>query len=84
MEEQLRGVEEIRAHISERYPMYVANPGFEQWLLRRAGTDVAKIGDYLTLLDDYGYITGDGTLANDYQNVPAPEGVTRVGACAHS
>lgn len=74
MEQQ--DVEEVRAHISERYPMYVADPGFEQWLLHKAGTDVGKIEDYLTLLDDYGYITGDGTLANDYQNVPDPGHLT--------
>lgn len=74
--EQQQGVEEIHARISERYPMYVANPGFEQWLLQRTGADIGKIEDYLTLLDEYGYITGDGTLANDYQNVPDPGHLT--------
>jgi hypothetical protein len=75
MREQQPGVEEVRAHISERYPMYVANPGFEEWLLHRTGADLGRIEGYLSLLDDYGYITGDGTLANDYRNVPDPEHV---------
>jgi hypothetical protein len=81
MQEQQQGVEKLRTHISERYPMYVADPGFEQWLLHRTGADLGRIEGYLALLDDYGYITGDGTLANDYQNVPDPERVVEDIEC---
>ncbi len=75
MDELEQNVDAIHTYIIERYPMYVANPGFEQWLLRRAGNNRANVEEYLTLLEDYGYMLGDGTLAGDYQAVPLLEDV---------
>jgi len=75
MDELEQNVDMIHTYIIERYPMYVANAGFEQWLLRRAGTDRGNVDEYLTLLEDYGYMLGDGTLAGDYQAMPLLEEV---------
>jgi hypothetical protein len=76
MNQQQNAVDGVHKQIIERYPLYVTNGGFEQWLWRKAGADERKIHQYLDLLDDYGYMNGDGTLANDYANMPEPEHVT--------
>jgi hypothetical protein len=75
MNQQQSIVEEIHTILIERYPMYQSNGGFEQWLSRKAGTDESKINTYLDLLDSYNYMNGDGTLASDYVEMPAPEEV---------
>jgi hypothetical protein len=75
MNQQQSIVTEIHTVLIERYPMYQSNGGFEQWLLRKAGTDESKINTYLDLLDSYGYMNGDGTLASDYVEMPEPEQV---------
>jgi hypothetical protein len=75
MNQQESVVEEVHKEIIERFPLYVTNPGFEQWLFRKAGGDQGKIADYLGLLDSYGYMHGDGKLADDYVNLPDPQGV---------
>jgi hypothetical protein len=76
MNQQESIVEEVHKEIIERFPMYVTDAGFEQWLFRKAGSDREKIAEYLGLLDSYGYMHGDGKLAADYVNLPDPQGVT--------
>jgi hypothetical protein len=75
MNKQQSIVDEIHRILIERYPLYQSNGGFEQWLLRKADMDESKIHTYLDLLDSYGYMNGDGTLAGDYANMPDPERV---------
>lgn len=76
MDEQQAAIEQIAHHIGERFPMYRTNLAFEQWLYGKAGNDRNKIDDYLDLLYDYGYIGGDGMLADSYAQLPEPDQVT--------
>lgn len=75
MDQQHITVDTIRRRVAERYPMYTENPGFEQWLEHRTGKDMDEVDRYLDLLDSYGYMTGDGTLAEDYVAMPDPASV---------
>ncbi|MEO5929837.1 MAG: hypothetical protein ABIR47_07885 [Candidatus Kapaibacterium sp.] len=75
MKDQQKNLEAIHQRIRERYPMYNANQGFEHWLLDRTGIDPTALDLYFGLLDDYGYLSGDGTLAADYAEMPDPSEV---------
>ncbi|MDB5034296.1 MAG: hypothetical protein JWQ98_1537 [Chlorobi bacterium] len=76
MNDQQNDLEAIHQSIRERYPMYIVNQGFEHWLLDRTGADLTALDRYFRLLDDYGYLSGDGTLAADYADMPGPSEVT--------
>lgn len=75
MDQQAAAMERIGKYVAERYPMYVTNPGFEQWLYAKAGLEQAMLDRYLQLLEDYGIISGDGTIADNYRDLPDPERV---------
>jgi predicted ATPase len=65
-------IAEVHRTIIERYPMYKEDPAFEAWLLRKAGTDVERIEEYLDTLHDYGYIDGEGMVTGEYTKAPEP------------
>jgi hypothetical protein len=75
MDQQAAAMDRIGSYVAERYPMYVTDAGFEQWLYGKAGLDKEMIDRYLALLEDYGYISGDGKLAGDYTSLPDPANV---------
>jgi len=75
MDQQAAAMERIGRYVAERYPMYVTNAGFEQWLYAKAGLEREMIDRYLELLEDYGIISGDGRITEDYRTLPDPERV---------
>ena len=55
--------------------MYQGNTAFEQWLLQKAGRNESNLDEYLDLLNEYGFIAGDGIVYAGYENLPEPAGV---------
>lgn len=64
---------DLHAALARRYPMYKANPAFEGWLLEQTDADPMLVEQYLEMLDDHEFISGDGTLSGDYTTLPALE-----------
>jgi len=73
MDTQQNELARIHTILIERYPMYKANPAFEQWLLARTEDDPDSLMRYLDLLDGFQYINGEGVLTGDYTTLPEPD-----------
>lgn len=65
----------IHAYLVERYPMYRTDVSFEEWLLGKSGGERERMTEYLLLLEDYGFIDGEGRIGKDFNTIPDPAGV---------
>jgi hypothetical protein len=62
----------IHEYLIERYPMYRTESAFEEWLGSRSAGDRGRLDEYLGLLEDYGFIDGEGRVGKDFNTVPDP------------